>query len=78
MTIRLEGVGKVLLHLITLKSHLTTLEFTEVYLPIVEQKPLVNITKTRVLIVKASKHSATSLMYSHCASDGDFNPLHQI
>lgn len=57
MTIRLEGVGKVPLHLITPKSHLTMLEFIEVYLPIVEQKPLVNITKTRVLIVRASKHS---------------------
>jgi len=39
---------------------------------------VVNITKTRVLIVKASKHSTASLMYSLCASDGDFNPLHQI
>lgn len=71
MTIRLEGVGKVPLHL-------TMLEFIKLYLPIVEQKPLVNRTKTRVLIVKASKHSATSLKYSQCASDGDFNPLHQI
>lgn len=43
-----------------------------------EQKALVNICKSTAFIVKASKYSATSLMYCHCASDGDFNPLHQI
>lgn len=77
MTVRLERsefAGQAPLHLKPKEasnSHLTKYQ-------IVKQKPLVNIPKTRVLIVKASKYSATSLMYCHCASDGDFNPLHQI